>query len=383
MPGEHNAENIKIAVEKLMNIYSFDKSRIHGDSSILIEIMFFLSLISFFLEAVVCDEGSSLLRLFKQIVFVENLDTEINHEYNYQNQIASDLFEPLQSSYYDDYDDDFDDAIVTIFNEAPMEARSTNETDPKNCIPIMDDVDKEIEEIRRDIESLKIKKRVTFNSSKIEHESSSSQAAFAITPATTQSQNNFDETYRKNTKPIESLEINFGTSDLPLFNCACHKLNIAIRKAISRHSFIKDMIKTLNSSNVETKRAISLNKIFADKKCRLRIENLTRWSSTYLMLEAVKRAYDRGAFDEAKPCPIEKDVVEVYLQILAPAYLVSIGFQSKHSSISDVLIAVRRLKYTLENMNVEREARAFCNILCECIDEKFEYEMNSPINKVR
>jgi hypothetical protein len=155
-----------------------------------------------------------------------------------------------------------------------------------------------------------------------------------------------------------------------------------ITRAISRHSFIKDIIKTLNSSNVETKRAISLNKIFSNKKCRLRIENLTRWSSTYLMLEAVKRAYDRGAFDEAKPCPIEIDIVEVYLQILAPAYLVSIGFQSKHSLIADVLIAVRRLKFTLENMNVEGEARAFCNILCEYFDEKFEYEMNSPIYKV-
>ncbi len=108
------------------------------------------------------------------------METEINHEYNEQNQIVSDLFEPLQSPHYDDDDEDFDDAIVTIFNEAPMEERSTNEADPKNYIPIMDDVDEEIEEIRRDIESLKIKKRVTFNSSKIEHESSSNQATFSI-----------------------------------------------------------------------------------------------------------------------------------------------------------------------------------------------------------
>jgi hypothetical protein len=137
----------------------------------------------------------------------------------------------LQSPHYDDDDEDFDDIFVTIFNEALMEERSTNEADPKNYIPIMDDVDKEIEEIRRGIESLKIKKRVTFNSSKIENESSSSQATFAITPATTQSQSNFD---RKNTRPIKSLEINFGTNDLPLFNCACHKLNMATRTAISR-----------------------------------------------------------------------------------------------------------------------------------------------------
>lgn len=30
MPGNHCAENIKIAIEKLVNRYSFDKSKIHG-----------------------------------------------------------------------------------------------------------------------------------------------------------------------------------------------------------------------------------------------------------------------------------------------------------------------------------------------------------------
>ena len=30
MPGNHCAENIKIAIEELVNRYSFDKSKIHG-----------------------------------------------------------------------------------------------------------------------------------------------------------------------------------------------------------------------------------------------------------------------------------------------------------------------------------------------------------------
>ena len=30
MPGPHNAENIKIAIEKLINDYKFDKSKIIG-----------------------------------------------------------------------------------------------------------------------------------------------------------------------------------------------------------------------------------------------------------------------------------------------------------------------------------------------------------------
>jgi hypothetical protein len=60
----------------------------------------------------------------------------------------------------------------------------------------------------------------------------------------------------------------------------------------------------------------------------LRIENLTRWSSTFLMLESVKRAYDKGAFDEnenifkhiftgyIKIYPVESETINNYLRIL-------------------------------------------------------------------
>jgi len=41
--------------------------------------------------------------------------------------------------------------------------------------------------------------------------------------------------------------------------------------------------------------------MFRNKKCRLRLENLTRWSSAYLLLESVKRALDGGLFDEFEP----------------------------------------------------------------------------------
>ncbi len=53
MPGPHNAENIKIAIEVIINKYEkFDKSKI---------------------QSVVCDEGSSLVRLFSQLVTVESV----------------------------------------------------------------------------------------------------------------------------------------------------------------------------------------------------------------------------------------------------------------------------------------------------------------------
>ena len=45
MPGRHTAENVKIAIEKITNTFSFDKTKI---------------------ISVFSDEGSNLLKLFKQ-----------------------------------------------------------------------------------------------------------------------------------------------------------------------------------------------------------------------------------------------------------------------------------------------------------------------------
>ena len=55
------------------------------------------------------------------------------------------------------------------------------------------------------------------------------------------------------------------------------------------------MIKTIKSLNKNL-----LPQAFQDKKCKLRVENLTRWSSSFLMLESVKRAYDKGIFDDSE-----------------------------------------------------------------------------------
>jgi hypothetical protein len=72
MPGPHCAENIKIAVEKMVNKFLFDKSKIH---CIKFKLKFLFNsfnnssfIISLFFKAIVCDEGSSLVRIFSQIV---------------------------------------------------------------------------------------------------------------------------------------------------------------------------------------------------------------------------------------------------------------------------------------------------------------------------
>ena len=59
------------------------------------------------------------------------------------------------------------------------------------------------------------------------------------------------------------------------------------------------------------KQSIELNKVFANAKCRLRLENITRWGSTFLMLERLKKAHKKGLFetlDSSSKLPVSIDV---------------------------------------------------------------------------
>ena len=95
---------------------------------------------------------------------------------------------------------------------------------------------------------------------------------------------------------INDLVINLGTDSLPRFSCASHKCNIALRLAIKNHQFLCKTLAKLTNFAASTKRSINLIKLHAEKKSRLRCENLTRWSSSYLMLESFHKAYMRGVF---------------------------------------------------------------------------------------
>jgi hypothetical protein len=125
--------------------------------------------------------------------------------------------------------------------------------------------------------------------------------------------------------------------------------------------------------------------MFKDKCCRLRIENLTRWSSTFLMLESIKRAYDRGAFNDNFPCDIDFKTIEIYLQILKPAYKLSIKFQKNSSNIAHIIPNLFKLKefwIKLSTNSLPPSARHFCRLLVKFVDQKFNYEFNSNIHKV-
>ncbi|CAF0799022.1 unnamed protein product [Brachionus calyciflorus] len=120
---------------------------------------------------------------------------------------------------------------------------------------------------------------------------------------------------------------------------------------------------------------------------RLRLENTTRWSSAYLMLESVLRAYSKNLFVSENPdlrCPVSGQNIEIYLQILKPAYILNINFQNNHSSIADTTIGVLKLLDTFRRMVLDPVPRRLANLLIQTINRKFEFEfeLQSPIYQV-
>lgn len=183
---------------------------------------------------------------------------------------------------------------------------------------------------------------------------------------------------------LDDLFIEVENIKIPRYSCACHKANLAIRHAISMHP-IGENLKLLNSSNAHIRKSIQLNKMFVQKKSRLRIENATRWSSAYLMLESVKRAYDKNLFNEDNEelrCPISLKKVETYLQILLPAYRFSISFQNNKSPISLLIPCLNRILNSWETMELETEDERLVTLLIVCFKQKFKYEIESEIYKV-
>ncbi len=98
------------------------------------------------------------------------------------------------------------------------------------------------------------------------------------------------------------------------------------------------------------------------------------------MLESVKRAYDKGAFDtenDELKCPADLKTVELYLQILRPCYFASIYWQTNHSSIADTVPCVLQLIHEYQMMDVPSSYQKLCKGLVKCIKQKFDYELKS------
>lgn len=189
-------------------------------------------------------------------------------------------------------------------------------------------VDEEIEQIQRDASSVTFTSPINVLRQRLNFSEEELQTNYEFT---------FDAMYTVPRENRSQFVIQMGGDDVPRFSCACHKLNIAIKSAIESQATILRDLRLLNSTNVGIRKSIQLNEAFRTNKCRLRLENTTRWSSAYLMLESVKRAYDKGVFSDGQGCPIPLRTVETYLQVLKPAYLLSVSLQKSKSSIADVI----------------------------------------------
>ncbi|CAF0713084.1 unnamed protein product [Brachionus calyciflorus] len=289
--GEHSAENIQQAIETIVNEYDFDKSKIKGT---------------------VCDEGSSLVRLFGQLFFDENLPIDLDS--SVIEEVIGDNTELVQEPCKSNFEVEFSN------------------------------VQMEVTEITNEINSLTFTSNISFD---VKNESSIEEIEL-----------DFERFYDLNKgQPINNLTLKIGSNELPRFSCSCHKLNLAVRHAMESHITICNIIRRINNSNSHIRRSINLNRSFRIKKCRLRLENLTRWGSAYMMLDSVKKAYSENLFDENNPD------LNYSLEVLKPAYILNISFQNNHSSISDTLIGPKRL----------------ANILIRTISNKFAFELNSQI----
>jgi hypothetical protein len=78
------------------------------------------------------------------------------------------------------------------------------------------------------------------------------------------------------------------------FSCACHKANIAVRKAIKSCKVMSNDLAKIRGYTASVRKSSNMTESFKIEKCRLRCENDTRWSSAFLTLCSVYKAYKRN-----------------------------------------------------------------------------------------
>jgi hypothetical protein len=148
---------------------------------------------------VICDEGSALLRLFKQVY---NLEEDISEEFEYP--ISGNIIDDLETLSIKQIDTILNNDIKEI-NSLDFSTESTVDQDYQDeqqpNINVDDDDD--------DYDLI-----------------------------------NLNDPYAR---PIVKLEIELGTNKLPRFSCACHKTNLAVRKAIKTSKAFVNALAALNN----------------------------------------------------------------------------------------------------------------------------------------
>ena len=143
--------------------------------------------------------------------------------------------------------------------------------------------------------------------------------------------------------PIENLDIELGSDQIPRIQCSAHKLNLAVRGAFVRHKTICKHLSSLNRFIAKIHKSYNLSRIYQHLHCRLRSDNNTRWGSGFMSFDSAKRAYLAGAFTKSE-CPVQIEIIDSYLEVLSPAYIVNLEMQYKKASISQIIYEIRRVR---------------------------------------
>lgn len=177
------------------------------------------------------------------------------------------------------------------------------------------------------------------------------------------------------------LNLKVGSSEIPRFSCAAHKLNIVVQKAIINTPHVNQTLQTLSSFASNIKKSTHLKNRHRENGCSIHRQNFTRWNSTFLMLLCFWRSYKRNVFNETHTCPVDQEEIEKYIQILCPIFIWSKNLQLDFGNISQVIPSLLAVIHS----NLSRlilttpEQNQFRRLLIKYLCEKFNDELNSKI----
>lgn len=75
-------------------------------------------------------------------------------------------------------------------------------------------------------------------------------------------------------------------------------------------------------------------------------------------------------------------VIENYLQILKPLYLLNVELQSNEMTIGNLIPLLLKITYILERTQTTIDGQKLCKLLVSEIKRRFEYELGSSYYRV-
>ena len=282
------------------------------------------------IKGVVCDEGSSLMHCFSRTF------QDLNEKQCIEKHLALNLEEIIENKETSNY-----------------------------TVPSINQLDKEIGEIVEEMTRLNLDRKLN------------GEELNDITPL--DESNEYMEC-EDASSPIKESHMDVGSSRVPRFSCACHKSNLAVRKAIKSSEKFSKNLAWLAAFSVSNLRGFFHSS--RQTQC-FRCENCTRWSSSFIMLFHVHKAYRTGCFQgEMAKCPVSAHTVEFYLQILWPAYKFALGLQRSQSNISDVVPSLVFLCNVWRELASNHNFKPMCERLIACFEQEFTFEINSGVYSV-